>query len=248
MSQGDPSVEEQIEKLDQEITLRLQTIDSNLGYCFKKITQDIIPHVRKYSTICDNIIDSTACLTTIFQESGNLNLNSETAKQNVNEQEEGETKNDMPDSLLPRTTNIELNEGNIDLSQDFHTANITSTGQVLKLPDSSDEEDEVNHERFTTKRKNADDTNQTEEGNDSTMQRQSRRRKISLLLQQQYGSSSSAIPSPVTIYKNKKKIVNEEKDSEDEFDSSPIRGETRVNEANEANESTKDLLNIDSSS
>ncbi|CCF59943.1 hypothetical protein KAFR_0I01620 [Kazachstania africana CBS 2517] len=142
------SLEEQIEKLDQEITLNLQKIDSNFSYCFKKITQNIIPHIRNYSNICDDIIDSTYCLTSIFQKTSDISI---------------VEKGKPTDSIFPDET-----------TQDF---NVTSTGQILKVPDSSDEETH----------------------NNSTIQRQSRKRKVSLLLQQEYGSSSSAMPSPVQL-------------------------------------------------
>ena len=73
------SKEETLEKLDQEITVNLQKIDSNLSFCFHKITQDIIPHVATYSEICERIMDSTEWLGTMFQETGLVNLQANAA-------------------------------------------------------------------------------------------------------------------------------------------------------------------------
>ncbi|SMN17774.1 similar to Saccharomyces cerevisiae YKL052C ASK1 Essential subunit of the Dam1 complex (aka DASH complex) [Maudiozyma saulgeensis] len=217
-------VEKEIEKLDQEITLRLQTIDSNFSYCFRKITQDIIPHVRQYSDICDRIIDNTAVLTTLFQESGNLTLHrnelEDTKIEKTKEPVQAVTTNIVPDTT----------------TQEYHTANITSTGQILRLPDSSDDEDNDNNAELgtvTTHTTEQQDSMLTDIHDDSTTQRQSRKRKVSLLLQQEYGSSSSALPSPVTKY---------QKPAHSTTNSSPLK----QSQANE-NDDTNDLLNVDSS-
>jgi len=235
MPEQEQVVEKEIEKLDQEITLRLQTIDSNFSYCFRKITQDIIPHVRRYSDVCDRIIDNTAVLTTLFQESGNLTLNHDSNEGDDSIAETATAKKTDPPvkttATAPDTT-----------MQEYHTANITSTGQILQLPDSSDDEDED---------ADAEDTHQNGDGitttepqdsimtdnthDDSTTQRQSRKRKVSLLLQQEYGSSSSALPSPVTKYK---------KHSHSTTDSSPLKPQQA---AEDHHDDTNDLLNVDSS-
>lgn len=223
ITEKDVSPEEQIEKLDQEITLNLQKIDSNLGYCFKIITQGIIPSVRNYSEICDNIMDSSNWLTTMFQQTGNVNLYPTDASIPSVAATKANTKKDSifpesnNDSSSPSSREQNLEETyNNDISQDFHTANITSTGQILKVPDSSDEENENNV---------IETTDTGIEGNESTIQRQSRKRKISLLLQQEYGSSSSAMPSPVAISNKKTTSINTSTGGSTGrvMDSSPLR-------------------------
>ncbi|KAG0669182.1 DASH complex subunit ask1 [Maudiozyma exigua] len=269
--------EKEIEKLDQEITLRLQTIDSNFSYCFKKITQDIIPHVREYSDICDRIIDNTSILTTLFQESGNLTLGNNSTEPTTIAAAAAAAATatvsnkvkEIPTESRNTANNTRINGNEIDITQDFHTANITSTGQVLRLPDSSDEED--NNEERLNKRPNYEQTNTnfqanitrndgltndsltTENHDDSTIQRQSRKRKVSLLLQQEYGSSSSALPSPVAKYQ--KPITNPSTASSSNnnnnkisTNSSPLKvlPHTKSN-TNDSDDNTNDLLNIDTS-
>lgn len=268
MSEEEFIAEKEIEKLDQEITLRLQTIDSNFSYCFKKITQDIIPHVRKYSDICDRIIDNTSILTTLFQESGNLTLGNNDTQPTPETVENNETK-EIPIDSKSTANNTHINANEVENTQDFHTANITSTGQILRLPDSSDEEDnnderlnrlpnyELTNTNIQTTIINNDgltnDSLTTDTHDDSTIQRQSRKRKVSLLLQQEYGSSSSVLPSPVAKYQ--KPVTDQSNPStassnnnKISTNSSPLKAplHTRSN-ANESDDNTNDLLNVDTS-
>lgn len=166
--------EETVEKLDQEVTLNLQTIDSNLNYCFSKITKEIIPHVTQYGAVCEEIMDHASWLGTMFQQTGNVDLSLHAPEKR---------SSTTPETLFPgqppatATTTVANEE-----DDQFHTANITNTGHVLALPsDSSDEE---------TAPKTA------LEADGSTLQRQRRKRKVSLLLQQEYGSSSSVLGVP----------------------------------------------------
>lgn len=66
--------EETLEKLDQEITLNLQKIDSNLSYCFNRITKQIIPRVTQYGAVCEEIMDHASWLGTMFQQTGSVEL------------------------------------------------------------------------------------------------------------------------------------------------------------------------------
>ncbi|EHN01485.1 Ask1p [Saccharomyces cerevisiae x Saccharomyces kudriavzevii VIN7] len=142
-----------------------------------------------------------------------------------------------------------------DNTDDFHTANITSTGQILKLPDSSDEDTALSSsgQRDFTEEDHEDAGNDQDE---STIQRQSRKRKISLLLQQQYGSSSSIVPSPIMPNKMRKQLprnhYNNIGDDGDEnsnnIESSPLKQEhllkERVDDGNEGpdeEENTKEV-------
>lgn len=277
MNEEEFVAEKEIEKLDQEITLRLQSIDSNFSYCFKKITQDIIPHVREYSDICDRIIDNTSILTTLFQESGNLTLSSNgTEPTTIGAAAADATAatavskdvKEIPTESRNTANNTHINGNEVDITQDFHTANITSTGQVLRLPDSSDEED--NNEERLNKGPNYEQTNTnfqtnirhndgltndsltTETHDDSTIQRQSRKRKVSLLLQQEYGSSSSALPSPVAKYQkpvtNPSTASSSNNNNKISTNSSPLKVPTHTrNNINDSDDNTNDLLNVDTS-
>lgn len=270
MSEEEFVAEKEIEKLDQEITLRLQTIDSNFSYCFKKITQDIIPHVRKYSDICDRIIDNTSILTTLFQESGNLTLSNNNTKPTTTATVTNKEIKERPVELKSTVNNTHINTNEVENTQEFHTANITSTGQVLRLPDSSDEEDNNDerlnrlpnyeqtntniHSTITNNDGLTNDSFTTETHDDSTIQRQSRKRKVSLLLQQEYGSSSSALPSPVAKYQ-KPVTTNQSNPStassnnnKINTNSSPLKAPPHTsNSTNDSDDNTNDLLNVDTS-
>lgn len=67
-------MEETVEKLDQEITLSLQRIDSNLSYCFNRITKQIIPRVTQYGSVCEEIMDHASWLGSMFQQTGNVDM------------------------------------------------------------------------------------------------------------------------------------------------------------------------------
>lgn len=249
------SKEETLEKLDQEITVNLQKIDSNLSFCFHKITQDIIPHVATYSEICERIMDSTEWLGTMFQETGLVNLQANAAAPVGNAPVKSVVSNNVgifPTSAEEASRESQTDNGpneaasavhvnrdvhsmfTNDSIDDFHTANITSTGQILKLPDSSDEDtgSEAVPSREQTDLTGEGHGGADDEQDESTIQRQSRKRKISLLLQQQYGSSSSMVPSPIVPNKMRKQLAHEEHinsdgDNDDEnsnnIESSPLK-------------------------
>lgn len=63
-----------MEQIDQEITLQLQRIDSNLNHCFVKISREIIPCVEKYGSVCDELVDSVSHLGGLFQGTGDVAL------------------------------------------------------------------------------------------------------------------------------------------------------------------------------
>ncbi|QLQ80159.1 hypothetical protein HG537_0D01600 [Torulaspora globosa] len=88
--------EETLEKLDQEITLNLQKIDSNLSYCFNRITKQIIPRVTQYGTVCEEIMDHASWLALMFQQTGNVELNVQTG-----ESQAGGEAAQPSDSLFP---------------------------------------------------------------------------------------------------------------------------------------------------
>lgn len=263
------SKEETLEKLDQEITVNLQKIDSNLSFCFHKITQDIIPHVATYSEICERIMDSTEWLGTMFQETGLVNLQANAAApvkkapvkgvMNNNASILSSSAEDMTRESQTRNSSDELNSAigfnpnahsvfTNDSTDDFHTANITSTGQILKLPDSSDEDTgtEVLPSRDQADLAGEGHDDADNEQDESTIQRQSRKRKISLLLQQQYGSSSSMVPSPIVPNKMRKQLAHEEHTNNDggsddensnNIESSPLKqGDHRKGQADKDNE------------
>lgn len=177
--------EETVEKLDQEITLSLQTIDSNLSYCFGKITKEIIPHVTRYGTVCEEIMDHASWLGTMFQQTGNVDLSLQAGPR-------APAESAVPaDSLFPGQPTgptgptgptTSTRPGN-DEDDEFHTANVTNTGHVLRLPSDSSDDDEPALKTAP-------------EADGSTLQRQRRKRKVSLLLQQEYGSSSSVLGAP----------------------------------------------------
>ncbi|SCV03670.1 LAME_0H12288g1_1 [Lachancea meyersii CBS 8951] len=223
--------EQSLERLDQEITLHLQQIDSNLSYCFNTITQDIIPHVSQYGSVCDQVMDSCNWLKTMFQEAGNLQI----------EAVGGPNPHNMDDTsghsslqtLFPSRPRLGPDSSSIVAppapilaphmrNAPDSPATITTTGKLLQLPDSSDD-DTARKSVLNKKRESGDleydadhatHTLTAPDPDGSTMQRQRRKRKLSLLLQQQYGSSSSSVaPSPAQL---KRPISSS-------IDSSPIR-------------------------
>ena len=152
--------------MDQEITLELQKIDENLEYCFRRITQEIIPRVRSYSNICDDIIDYSSYLTTIFRRTGGLNMHLQSVGDsngvNVVQVKEQERPSSVPDSIFPyaaehgklekrrytspppRVTTTEFDDSSKS-SANLQMMDVTSTGKVLALPEFSDDEDDDNN-------------------------------------------------------------------------------------------------------
>ncbi|CAL9727615.1 DASH complex subunit Ask1p [Monosporozyma unispora] len=218
-------MDSQLEQLDQEIIHYLQKIDSNLNESFKIITQDIIPEIRQYGQHCDNIMDSCQWLVTMFEQTGNVQLF-------------GDANGDGTDSIFPgQVLEQDANgssSGNLNGSSqsngegeddDFHTAKITTTGQMLKLPEFSDDDDDYANNAGKRKRDNEDKDADGSSNTNSTLQRQNRKRKASLLLQQQYGSNSSSIPSPVIQSKKRSDTHPTNNDESDGYESSPLRNE-----------------------
>ncbi|SCU86274.1 LAMI_0D01222g1_1 [Lachancea mirantina] len=248
--------EDSLERLDQEITLHLQQIDSNFSYCFSKIAQDIIPNVVEYGAVCDQVMDSCNWLKNMFQEAGNLQIDAvagpkarPAAEPTTKRARDSATDGDVQ-TLFPAKPRLAGDSSSIvqlpamqlkSLSGASSRATVaadpmvdvttttTTTGRVLQLPDSSDEEarDGDTDAQALGERKLKTPAG-GEDADGSTMQRQRRKRKLSLLLQQQFGSSSSsAVPSPATQTKRNTNIT---------FDSSPLRKEV----ANQG-ESTKEI-------
>ncbi|SCU81775.1 LAFA_0C07096g1_1 [Lachancea sp. 'fantastica'] len=235
--------EESLERLDQEITLHLQQIDSNISHCFNTITQDIIPHVSQYGNVCDQVMDSCNWLKTMFQEAGNLQIEavdgSETfvaaqGAANPQNKEESSGQSSLqtlfpgrprlgPDSSSIMAPPVPVLAAENERSRPDPTTTVTTTtGKLLQLPDSSDEERDRRsmndyHTAPVDKTDDAGHSSRVSTAPDpdgSTVQRQRRKRKLSLLLQQQYGSSSSSVaPSPAQL---KRPISSN-------LDSSPIR-------------------------
>ncbi|SCV05689.1 LANO_0H13014g1_1 [Lachancea nothofagi CBS 11611] len=223
--------EQSLERLDQEITLHLQQIDSNLSYCFNKITQDVIPHVTKYGTVCDQVMDSSNWLKIMFQEAGNLQIDSVAATESPvaasKYQPPAETTDQSSlQTLFPGKPRLSPDTSSMmappiilqKTSQTPEVTTTTTTGKVLQLPDSSDDENEREaSEKNRTLGQDPEQSGQAEQETDpdgSTMQRQRRKRKLSLLLQQQFGSSSSSVaPSPAQL----------KRPTTSNFDSSPVR-------------------------
>ncbi|AMD20855.1 HDR113Cp [Eremothecium sinecaudum] len=174
---GEPTMEQ----LDQEITLQLQKIDSNLSCCFNKITKEIIPHVTRYGAVCEDTLSSCSWLKEMFQKSADVQL----LKEGALEEEEGKAGDGQPgatESIFPADEALAAAVARVKENVD-----VTTTGQVLAIPLSSDE-DEV--DAVSDKVTCAED-----QDDNSTLQRQQKRRKLSLMLQQRYGSSSSSFVS-----------------------------------------------------
>ncbi|SCU94500.1 LADA_0G08900g1_1 [Lachancea dasiensis] len=234
-------MEQSLERLDQEITLHLQQIDSNLSYCFNKISQDVIPHVTKYGSVCDQVMDSSNWLKIMFQEAGNLQIdavagNEPTAATAGSQLQSGD-QNSMQ-SLFPGKPRLSPDSSSVMVppslvqnsmgAPDASATTTTTTGQILRLPDSSDEERDArendNHDSNSasnteTAHVGADlNPSRSADPDGSTIQRQRRKRKLSLLLQQQFGSSSSSVaPSPAQLQRPA---------TTNNLDSSPIRKES----------------------
>lgn len=218
----------QLEQIDQEIIRYLQKIDINLNESFKIITQDIIPNVRRYGQTCDDIMDSCQWLITMFEQTSNVQLFG-----NDNPTEKNTVENENERSIFPTMSN-ELgamdndndNDNTNNEDDDFHTANITTTGQILQLPDFSDDENEELKKSLNEKQSN--NNNNHNNNNSSTLQRQNRKRKVSLLLQQQYGSNSSSIPSPI-IQSKTRKVNDNNGNSKDTDKGADIDTDTTTN-------------------
>lgn len=177
-----------IATLNQQITLRLQTIDANLGACFRTVTQDIIPRVRGYAAVCDGVLDSAATLAALFQEAGQMQLPL------GGEEGEGLQQDTLPSAPAAAATATAPAAGALPAPV---SPTVTSTGHVLRLPDSSDEEDgradatATMHTATMHTGSAADSVSASATpGDDSTLQRASRKRKASLLLRREYASSS----------------------------------------------------------
>ena len=215
-------MDSQLEQIDQEIIRYLQKIDINLNESFKIITQDIIPAVRKYGQACDNIMDNCQWLITMFEQTGNVQLFGNDAESEKNEVDNENERSIFPNMISEGDSSNNINDNtNNDNEDDFHTANITTTGQILQLPEFSDDENEDGSKKSLNEIQKNNSNN-----NNSTLQRQNRKRKVSLLLQQQYGSNSSSIPSPIIQSKTRK--VNGGIDEEDRVtndNSSPVKND-----------------------
>lgn len=233
--------EDNVEKLDQEITLHLQRIDSNLSYCFSKITKDIIPHVTQYGTVCEEIMDHASWLGTMFQQTGKVDLNFRApVSSSATVASSTSAADQPPDTLFPLSSSRRGGDSSGEMfteppkrsntlatEDELRNADITGTGRILRVPsDSTDDEDAHKSEQEHMPEAEADG---------STLQRQRRKRKVSLLLQQEYGSSSSMVPSPVAL----PKPTSSAKDYRGMIDSSPMKDDSFPQQNHD--ESTKEI-------
>ncbi|AET39592.1 Ask1p Ecym_4558 [Eremothecium cymbalariae DBVPG len=159
MADHESGSEPTLEQLDQEITLQLQKIDSNLSHCFNKITKEIIPNVTRYGTVCDEALNSCNWLKEMFQKSANVQLSEELPE---NEQSGTAAPTESIFPLIMKDPGVNKDSSGV-LSpppklgrqpaaaaanaaaayKDMHdTTNITTTGQVLEIPVSSDDDDQ----------------------------------------------------------------------------------------------------------
>ncbi|CDO95404.1 unnamed protein product [Kluyveromyces dobzhanskii CBS 2104] len=163
-----PSIMEamSIEQIDQEITLHLQSIDSDLSYCFNKITKDVIPYVTRYGQTCEEITNSSAWLKEMFQQSANVQLVTDQSVESAGQVLEPRA------SLFPK-----VDHG----TDEFHTAQLLGVAGTGNANDDKD-----------TNRGQFQDQDTEEMTLDSAIEKQRKKRKISLQIHQQFNSSSSA--------------------------------------------------------
>ncbi|CAB89002.1 DASH complex subunit Ask1 [Schizosaccharomyces pombe] len=65
---------EQLERLEQSITLALYEIDANFSKCHRTVTTKILPIVEKYAKNCNTIWDSSKFWKQFFEASANVSL------------------------------------------------------------------------------------------------------------------------------------------------------------------------------
>lgn len=198
-------MDREIEKIDQEITLQLQKIDSNLIDCFNKITQDIIPNIKSYSELCEEILDSLDWLTVTFQKSSNVDF--------TNIQRETLPTDDMKTTIRKSpsqignnpTTDIDNNvetkdqsdmdasfEDNVTMPMQQNTMdNVTTTGIVLQVPDFSDEEDETDNKVISEIHQQNAKRDYNDIAPNSSVVREEKKQKASIQIQNEFASSSS---------------------------------------------------------
>lgn len=146
-------------------------------------------------------MDSTEWLGTMFQETGLVNLQANAAAPVGNAPVKSVVSNNVgifPTSAEEASRESQTDNGpneaasavhvnrdvhsmfTNDSIDDFHTANITSTGQILKLPDSSDEDtgSEAVPSREQTDLTGEGHGGADDEQDESTIQRQSRKERF----------------------------------------------------------------------
>lgn len=166
-------MDNELQRLDQEITLELQKIDGNLGHCFGVITKEIIPKVMEYGAVCDEIMDSCQWLGTLCRHSGTVDLDTlqpPPLPQQQQQQREPHHATILDDGNTPGAEGRALSRSKSNTTRDL---------------DNGSEEEEDDHDEGTTRLRDEDDSVQ-----------RLKKRKVSLLIQERYGSSSSAMPSP----------------------------------------------------
>ncbi|CAR28318.1 hypothetical protein ZYGR_0R00520 [Zygosaccharomyces rouxii] len=99
-----------MEQIDQEITLQLQRIDSNLNHCFAKISREIIPCVEKYGSVCDELVDSVSHLAGLFRGTGDVALQGQ--ENVISESQPAEKTEDVEDGINADVDTLETNSTN----------------------------------------------------------------------------------------------------------------------------------------
>lgn len=163
-----------IEQIDQEITLNLQSIDSDLSYCFNKITKDIIPYVTRYGQTCEDITNSSSWLKEMFQQSANVQLVTDQAVESAGQVLEPRT------SLFPEVENETDEFHTVDQYPALSQTGVSSAGAPTTKTGGSVKQDQFQDQ----------DTDELTQ--DSAMEKQRKKRKVSLQIHQHFNSSSSS--------------------------------------------------------
>lgn len=179
------------DQLDQEITLHLQKIDSDLSYCFTKITKEIIPCVNKYGHTCDNVMDSSAWLKEMFQQSANVQLVADSGPESKGPVLEPRA------SLFPEVAN----EG-----EDYYTGNQFAEGDPQR-------------EGFS-EQENADDDGVTEDDTTLEKQRKKRKVSLQIQQRFNSSSTDMSINRRMIENSSPVKLMTNEPEAGTDFGSS----------------------------
>lgn len=173
-----------LEQIDQEITLHLQKIDSDLAYCFTKITKDIIPYVTQYGQTCEEISYSCAWLKEMFQQSANVQLVTDQGAESAGQVLEPRA------SLFPEVDNKLDNKANNKVDHQMDNNNNNNNNNNTTMDGFHTAEHPLGMGMGMGMGSDTDEMTQ-----DSAMEKQRKKRKISLQIQQQFNSSSSSSSS-----------------------------------------------------
>lgn len=182
-----------LEQIDQEITLHLQKIDSDLAYCFTKITKDIIPYVTQYGQTCEEISYSCAWLKEMFQQSANVQLVTDQGAESAGQVLEPRA------SLFPEVDNKLDNKANNKVDHQMDNNNNNNKNNNTTMDGFHTAEHPLGMGMGMGMGSDTDEMTQ-----DSAMEKQRKKRKISLQIQQQFNSSSSSSSSSTnsTLHKD----------------------------------------------